>query len=188
MSEEELLGDILPLNAQQSAVIIRNPGEQIARTGVGVGTMFSETDLMPVRCYSCGEVIRQLAIEDRLRSGMSLRETLDDLDYPLICCRDLIRAQVPVLRIEREQANLRRLEEMPLTAITTGPAGMRQFEDPPLPQSEVTVVEPSEMLDYSGELIAESEVEDLLDEEPADDAYSRFAREVQEEEEPDFDD
>jgi DNA-directed RNA polymerase subunit N (RpoN/RPB10) len=72
-----------------------------------------------MRCYGCGEVIRQIAIEDSLKSGRSLKETLDQLDYPLLCCRDLIRGQVSVLEIEKRKAAEARIQATSLTLAST---------------------------------------------------------------------
>lgn len=57
---------------------------------------FTELDLMPIRCFGCGRLMRQQAIESSLTSGKSLRQTLDELNYKRICCREQIQTQPSV--------------------------------------------------------------------------------------------
>lgn len=63
----------------------------------GFPDVLSDGDLMPVRCYSCGTSIRQLAIESALKRGVPLKQVLDELGYSLLCCSKLIQSQVSVV-------------------------------------------------------------------------------------------
>ena len=68
-------------------------------------TSFTELDLIPIRCFGCGRVMRQRAIESSLVNGKSLRQTLDELNYKRICCREQIQTQPSVNK------QLKKLEE-----------------------------------------------------------------------------
>lgn len=63
---------------------------------------FDDLDLMPVRCYSCAKVIRQRAIQDALRSGKTLLQTFQELNYRKLCCRKLIQAQRSIVKLQKQ--------------------------------------------------------------------------------------
>jgi len=65
----------------------------------------SDVGLMPVRCYSCGKVIRQIAIEQALESGKPLKEVMDQLGYDRICCRQTLIGSPVVIDIQKKKAN-----------------------------------------------------------------------------------
>ena len=87
---------------------------------------YTELDLMPVRCTGCGKPIRQLAIEDSLSSGKSLRQTMDELNYKKICCREEIKSQPAVIKqlkqVEEYAKIARNLEMQNLFLESTGEA------------------------------------------------------------------
>jgi DNA-directed RNA polymerase subunit N (RpoN/RPB10) len=64
--------------------------------------------LMAMRCTSCKKVIKQLSIEEALRSGKTLREVLDEQDYIRICCRKQIQSEPVVVNIQKEMDSQRR--------------------------------------------------------------------------------
>jgi DNA-directed RNA polymerase subunit N (RpoN/RPB10) len=57
---------------------------------------------MSVRCTSCKKVIKQLDIENALKSGESLRQVLDEQNYIRICCRKQIAGEPVVVGIQKE--------------------------------------------------------------------------------------
>jgi len=61
----------------------------------------SELDLMPVRCKACGKVLHQVAIENLLKSGHTLKETLDQLGYRRECCRMNIQQEPAIVKLQK---------------------------------------------------------------------------------------
>ena len=179
------------VEVQQSATVIRRGFQTripAAETNLAELT-YSELDLMPMRCYGCGEVIRQIAIEDALKSGRNLKGTLDQLDYPLLCCRDLIRGQVSVLEVEKRQAAEARIRNAPLNLATTSrpstfslgtgrsTAGLRVIDESP-PGTVETAISFSQP-PVGGELITGSEESFLQEGATPGDAYQYFMMQTQ---------
>lgn len=177
----------VPGEAQQAAGVIRRGRQtRVPATEPNLAELtYSELDLMPMRCYGCGEVIRQIAIEDSLRAGRSLKETLDQLDYPLLCCRDLIRSQVSVLEIEKRRAAEARIRATPLNLAATaqpstfslGPQGsvsrLRVVDEAPPGTTEAGISFPEPIEGGSGPIIG-SEESFLLEGASPGDAYQYF--------------
>lgn len=132
------------VSERSTTSVVRQPRQQESNE---IDLVYSELDLMPVRCYACGETIRQIAIEESLRSGRSLRETFEELDYPLLCCRDLIRSQASVLNIEKEQQRENQIERTPLTIENTSGVG-----------STIRLIEPTQV--YMDDVEEEAEFVD----------------------------
>jgi len=82
------------IRSNQSSKITHRKLEEYPET-------FTELDLMPMSCYSCGKVMRQLAIEESLKTGRTLRETMDELNYQRICCRTLIMESPSLVRLQK---------------------------------------------------------------------------------------
>ena len=55
--------------------------------------------LVPVRCFSCGNLIadRFDDFRDRLRKGEEPQQVLDELGYKRYCCRRMILASVDLM-------------------------------------------------------------------------------------------
>uniref|UniRef100_A0A6C0IYU0 Uncharacterized protein n=1 Tax=viral metagenome TaxID=1070528 RepID=A0A6C0IYU0_9ZZZZ len=182
----------VPGEAQQAAGVIRRGRQtRVPATETNLAELtYSELDLMPMRCYGCGEVIRQIAIEDSLRAGRSLKETLDQLDYPLLCCRDLIRSQVSVLEIEKRRAAEARIRATPLNLAATaqpstfslGPQGsvsrLRVVDEAPPGTTEAGISFPEPIEGGSGPIIG-SEESFLLEGASPGDAYQYFMMQAQ---------
>lgn len=138
-------------NANPSAAQIMN-----ARTTPYVENLergsFTELDLMPIRCFGCGKVMRQQAIETSLASGKSLAKTLDDLNYRRICCREQIRSQPSVskqLKRIEEQSKIARalsLQSLQMEATSelpsTRPISNLIIQDELIPGQEMTSLVP----------------------------------------------
>jgi DNA-directed RNA polymerase subunit N (RpoN/RPB10) len=78
--------------------------------------------LMPVRCYSCGKVFYQLAIEKMLKAGLPLDQVMDKLNYIRICCRMRILASPCIISLQKtlEQEENIKNELNNLSVHTTG--------------------------------------------------------------------
>ena len=55
--------------------------------------------IIPVRCFSCGKLIGDKWEEysERVKSGESPREVLDDLDIARYCCRRMLLSNVEII-------------------------------------------------------------------------------------------
>lgn len=62
-------------------------------------------EVMAMRCTGCKKVVKQLPIENSLRSGKSLREVMDEQNYERICCRKQIQNEPVVVNIQKEMAS-----------------------------------------------------------------------------------
>src|SRR5579875_2534113 len=80
--------------------------------------------LMPVRCYTCNKVLKQVEIENALKSGKNLRDVLDELKYRKICCKMRIMSSIPIVQLQKELETKKlietKLEENNLTLEDTG--------------------------------------------------------------------
>ena len=70
-----------------------------------------ELAVMVMRCYGCKKPILQVQIEQGLRSGKTLRQVLDDLDYIRICCRKQIQEEPAIVYIQKQQAEITKVKE-----------------------------------------------------------------------------
>lgn len=77
-----------------------------------------------MRCYTCKKPIRQLALEELLRTGQSLARTMDELGYDRICCRDLITGEPAIVNLikglDQTNATINRMRH--LTISNTAPS------------------------------------------------------------------
>lgn len=106
-------------------------------------TEFAELDLMPIRCYSCGKILRQLAIEEGIQSGQTLRETMDQLTYRRLCCRSVIMSSPRIVKIQKrfareEQA---RIAFSNLTAEMTSGMNVQNFAVGPERISNISILD-----------------------------------------------
>nr|QBK86616.1 MAG: RNA polymerases N/ 8 kDa subunit [Marseillevirus LCMAC102] len=51
----------------------------------------------PVRCFTCGKIVKWSPFEKLVESGVSEDETLDKLGYRRMCCRRMFLGHVPEL-------------------------------------------------------------------------------------------
>lgn len=104
---------------------------------------FSNLDLLPVRCYSCGKVIFQSALEHSLETGQTLAETMNELGYMRICCRGLIMSAPAIVKLqkqlEREKYTMRALTSLTLEA--TSGMSVRQFPVQPERISSLNIID-----------------------------------------------
>lgn len=89
--------------------------------------------VMTLRCTGCKKVIKQLAIEEALKSGKSLKQVLDEQDYVRICCRKQIASEPVVVNILKETSEqqstidkMRNLTLLTTAATTIGRSGTIQ--------------------------------------------------------------
>jgi len=101
VAAEEQPEFVLTTQQLKPAARVTRSRERIQQAQTILATEFTELDLMPVRCYSCGKVLQQLVIEQSLKSGQSLRETMDQLGYRRICCRSIIMASPSVVKLQK---------------------------------------------------------------------------------------
>lgn len=92
-------------------------------------------DLFPIRCYGCGKVLEQIAIERALKSGEPLKSVMDRLGYQRLCCRQDIMSAPLTLQLIKDQEMLKR--PLDLTISQTGafdvPQGPMKIVDEMLP-------------------------------------------------------
>jgi len=77
---------------------------------------------MNLRCGSCGNFLIQIDLEESLRSGKDLQQTMDDLGYDRLCCRIEIGGAVPIVRLQKQLEREKQEEKIfgQLTVETTG--------------------------------------------------------------------
>lgn len=90
-------------------------------------------DVMAMRCTGCKKVIKQLPIEDALRSGKSLKDVMDQQGYVRICCRKQIQNEPVVVQIQNEmKLGRRNIDKMNnLSVSTTGVGNIRILNEAP---------------------------------------------------------
>mgnify|MGYP002623923682 CR=1 FL=1 len=88
------------------------------------GPTYQGGELMPVRCYTCGNPLQQLLIEDSLNRGVSLAETLDRLGYVKFCCRSKVQAAPVIVELVKRQQRMGNVANQlqRLTLANTAPA------------------------------------------------------------------
>lgn len=133
--EEESYTAISPSKSMErpAAYVTRIPGVQKQKGEDDLNQMsFAELELMPVRCYGCGKIIRQQAIENSLEKGNTLFDTLNTLQYRRMCCRDLILAQPSVLKLQKKIQTYKNISDKigSLTLESTGIGGQLGFGGP----------------------------------------------------------
>jgi DNA-directed RNA polymerase subunit N (RpoN/RPB10) len=81
----------------------RSSGWVSTRQHIPTSNSQMESDwLMPIRCYSCGKVFYQLAIEKMLKAGLPLDQVMDKLNYIRICCRMRILASPCIISLQKQ--------------------------------------------------------------------------------------
>src|SRR5665648_162676 len=128
------------------------------------GPTFQGGELFPIRCIGCGEVIFQLALEDSLNRGVSLKDTLDQLGYQKICCRSDIQAVPEVQRLLKRQQRSANIgsQLQRLTLANTAPLAGFSFE-PRSPVSLAPMTGGIRIVDYAPPVGIEpsSDIQDL---------------------------
>jgi DNA-directed RNA polymerase subunit N (RpoN/RPB10) len=114
------------------------------------------SSLLPVRCYTCGKVIKELTIKEKLKEGMSLREIMDKLGYKRICCRQIIVTAPSIVEIQKQVEEQKETERKlsKLDIFTTGPG--QSFIETSLTGSSVKIVDE----DIKGEHLQSPEPEE----------------------------
>jgi DNA-directed RNA polymerase subunit N (RpoN/RPB10) len=88
---------------------------------------FEEVSMMPMRCYGCGEAFRHGLIIESLKSGKSLKDTMDQLKYRRLCCRNQLLVQPSIVKlqkkIEHDQVVDRQLSQLTLESTAPGYQG-----------------------------------------------------------------
>lgn len=124
-----------------AATVLYNP-ERVVSTPTFAGE-FTELNLMPIRCYSCGKILNQLSIENSLHSGQRLSETMDQLNYRRICCRNIIMSSPSIVRLQKklqsEQQAISAFRN--LTLGTTSGMPTQQFLAGPERVSNIGIIE-----------------------------------------------
>lgn len=81
------------------SVMCERPSARVPRTEPSP----HEVALMAMVCYGCGKHIIQVDIEEELKKGTTLRDTLDKLKYVRMCCRTQILEEPVVVRLLKQQ-------------------------------------------------------------------------------------
>lgn len=83
---------------------------------------FTELALMPMACYSCGKIVRQLAIEDALRSGKTIAQVMNEMRYQRLCCRNTVTTAPSIIKLQKEleQASRFDIEQLGLEETDIG--------------------------------------------------------------------
>jgi DNA-directed RNA polymerase subunit N (RpoN/RPB10) len=76
---------------------------------------------MPLRCMICKKVIKQLAIEEALKSGKTLRKVYDEQGYIRMCCRSQIGGEQVVVNLQNEMASQRSTMNLSIASTGFGP-------------------------------------------------------------------
>lgn len=87
---------------------------------------FEELSAMPMQCYGCGKPLRHLSIVEALSGGKSLRETMDELNYQRLCCRQVIQTQPSIVSLRKRLQSDQNIDQQLSSGLTleaTGPIG-----------------------------------------------------------------
>ena len=85
---------------------------------------FEELSAMPMLCYSCGKPIRHMSLINTLKSGKNLFQTLNQLNYERMCCRNVIMTDASIIALQKQLQNEQYVTNQlsNLTLETTGPS------------------------------------------------------------------